>query len=201
MKLRLWLTRYRRNQINFVFFVMSTILIHLTCTTEGEVVTVTQQSMIVWEDTDGRSGQTKKTLVTRGQKWFETREPPVQVSYQDDPTWERDVVLYVVQECWQFGFFYTYGISDDHVKLGCTVPPHTQMVLTSTQCRTLCQGQNYNFSFFYHSSFFLSLWHGEKSTRLGYTGFLGELEHLKIKTGLINENLPSVMGEYVFLKW
>ncbi len=40
----------------------------------------------------------------------------------------------------------------------------------------------------------------EKSTRLTYTGFLGELEHLKIKTRLIDEMFPSVMGEYVFLK-
>ncbi len=40
----------------------------------------------------------------------------------------------------------------------------------------------------------------EKSTRLTYTGFLGELEHLKIKTRLINEMSPSVMGEYVILK-
>jgi hypothetical protein len=42
----------------------------------------------------------------------------------------------------------------------------------------------------------------EKSTRLVYTGFLWELEHLKIKTRLINETemFPSVMGEYVFLK-
>ncbi len=40
----------------------------------------------------------------------------------------------------------------------------------------------------------------EKSTRLGYTGFLGELEHRKIKTRLIDEMFPSVMGEYVFLK-
>jgi hypothetical protein len=28
----------------------------------------------------------------------------------------------------------------------------------------------------------------------------GELEHLKIKTRLINEMFASVMGEYVFLK-
>ncbi len=40
----------------------------------------------------------------------------------------------------------------------------------------------------------------EKSTRLTYTGFLGELEHLKIKTRLIDEMFTSVMGEYVFLK-
>ncbi len=32
------------------------------------------------------------------------------------------------------------------------------------------------------------------------TGLLGELEHLKIKTRLIDEMFPSVMGEYVFLK-
>jgi hypothetical protein len=41
---------------------------------------------------------------------------------------------------------------------------------------------------------------GEESTRLGYTGSLGELEHLKIKTRLIDERFPCVMGEYVFLK-
>jgi hypothetical protein len=41
----------------------------------------------------------------------------------------------------------------------------------------------------------------EKSTRLKYTGFLGELEHLKIETRLIDEMFPSGMGEYVFLKW
>jgi hypothetical protein len=40
----------------------------------------------------------------------------------------------------------------------------------------------------------------EESTRLTYTGFLGELEHLKIKTRLIDEMFASVMGEYVFLK-
>ncbi len=40
----------------------------------------------------------------------------------------------------------------------------------------------------------------EKSTHLGYTGFLGELEHLKIKTRLIDEMFVSLMGEYVFLK-
>jgi hypothetical protein len=40
----------------------------------------------------------------------------------------------------------------------------------------------------------------EKSTRLTYTGFLGELEHLKIKTRLIDEMFPNVMGENVFLK-
>jgi hypothetical protein len=37
----------------------------------------------------------------------------------------------------------------------------------------------------------------EKSTRLTYTGFLGELEHLKIKTRLIDEMFTSVMGECV----
>jgi hypothetical protein len=30
-----------------------------------------------------------------------------------------------------------------------------------------------------------------------YTGLLGELEHLKIKTRLIDEMFVSVMGEYV----
>ena len=40
----------------------------------------------------------------------------------------------------------------------------------------------------------------EKSTRLGYTGLLGELEHLKTKMRLIDEMFASVMGEYVFLK-
>jgi hypothetical protein len=40
----------------------------------------------------------------------------------------------------------------------------------------------------------------EKSTRLGYTGLLVELEHLRIKTRLIDEMFASVMGEYVFLK-
>jgi hypothetical protein len=42
---------------------------------------------------------------------------------------------------------------------------------------------------------------GEESARLTYTGFLGELEHLKIETRLIDEMFPSVMGECVFLKW
>ena len=37
----------------------------------------------------------------------------------------------------------------------------------------------------------------EESTRLVYTGFLGELEHLKIETRLINEKFESVMGECV----
>ena len=40
----------------------------------------------------------------------------------------------------------------------------------------------------------------EESTVLGYTGFLGELDHLKIETRLIDEMFASVMGEYVFLK-
>ena len=40
----------------------------------------------------------------------------------------------------------------------------------------------------------------EESTRLTYTGLLLELEHLKIKTTLIDEMFESVMGEYVFLK-
>jgi hypothetical protein len=38
----------------------------------------------------------------------------------------------------------------------------------------------------------------EESTRLAYTGWLVELEHLKIKTTLIDEMFASVMGEYVF---
>jgi hypothetical protein len=33
----------------------------------------------------------------------------------------------------------------------------------------------------------------EESTRLVYTGFLGELEHLKIETRLIDEMFASVM--------
>jgi hypothetical protein len=40
----------------------------------------------------------------------------------------------------------------------------------------------------------------EESARLAYTGLLGELEHLKMKTSLIDEIFASVMGEYVFLK-
>ncbi len=40
----------------------------------------------------------------------------------------------------------------------------------------------------------------EKSTRLLYTGLIGELEHLEMKTRLIDEMFASVMGEYVFLK-
>ena len=42
---------------------------------------------------------------------------------------------------------------------------------------------------------------GEESTRLTHTGLIGELEHLKITTRLINEKFVSVMGEYVFLKY
>ena len=38
---------------------------------------------------------------------------------------------------------------------------------------------------------------GEESTCLGYTGFLGELEQLKIETRLIDEKFASVMGECV----
>ncbi len=41
---------------------------------------------------------------------------------------------------------------------------------------------------------------GEGSTRLGYTGLLEELEHLKIETRLIDDMFASVMGEYEFLK-
>ena len=37
----------------------------------------------------------------------------------------------------------------------------------------------------------------EESTRLTYTGLLGEQEHLKIKTRLIDEKFASVMGECV----
>jgi hypothetical protein len=40
-----------------------------------------------------------------------------------------------------------------------------------------------------------------ESTRLSYTGLIGELEHRKIETRLIDEMLSSVMCEYVFLKW
>jgi hypothetical protein len=38
---------------------------------------------------------------------------------------------------------------------------------------------------------------GVESTFLTYTGFLGELEHLKIETRLIDEKFASVMGECV----
>ena len=34
-------------------------------------------------------------------------------------------------------------------------------------------------------------------TRLGYTGLVVELEHLKIETRLIDEKFANVMGEYV----
>ncbi len=37
----------------------------------------------------------------------------------------------------------------------------------------------------------------EGSTRLGYTGLSGGLEHLKITTRFIDERFPSVMGECV----
>ncbi len=37
----------------------------------------------------------------------------------------------------------------------------------------------------------------EESTRLSYTGLIGELEHLKIKTRLTDEKFASVMGECV----
>ncbi len=37
----------------------------------------------------------------------------------------------------------------------------------------------------------------EESTRLTYTGLIGTLEHLKIKTRLIDTKFPSVMGECV----
>ena len=40
----------------------------------------------------------------------------------------------------------------------------------------------------------------EESTRITYTGFLVELEHLKIKTRLIDERFVSVMGECVIYK-
>ncbi len=38
---------------------------------------------------------------------------------------------------------------------------------------------------------------GEKSTYLTYTGLIGELEHLKIETRLIDDKFASVMGECV----
>ena len=38
---------------------------------------------------------------------------------------------------------------------------------------------------------------GEGSTRFGYTGFHGGLEHLKIETRLIDERFDCVMGECV----
>ncbi len=37
----------------------------------------------------------------------------------------------------------------------------------------------------------------EESTRLPYTGLIGELEHLKIKTRLIDDKFESVMGDCV----
>ncbi len=37
----------------------------------------------------------------------------------------------------------------------------------------------------------------EESTHLGYTGLLGQLEHLKIKTRLIDEKFTNVIGECV----
>jgi hypothetical protein len=40
----------------------------------------------------------------------------------------------------------------------------------------------------------------EESALLVYTGLIGELEHLNVKTRLIDEKFPCVMGEYVFLK-
>jgi hypothetical protein len=41
----------------------------------------------------------------------------------------------------------------------------------------------------------------EESTWLTYTGLVGELDHLKIETRLIDEMFASVMGEYAFVKW
>jgi hypothetical protein len=38
---------------------------------------------------------------------------------------------------------------------------------------------------------------GQESTCLTYTGLIGELEHLKIETRLIDEKFASVMGECV----
>ncbi len=38
---------------------------------------------------------------------------------------------------------------------------------------------------------------GEESTYLTYTGLIGELEHLKIETRLIDEKFVNAMGEYV----
>ncbi len=40
----------------------------------------------------------------------------------------------------------------------------------------------------------------EESARLVYTGLIVELEHLKMKTTLIDKMFVSVMGECVFLK-
>ncbi len=39
----------------------------------------------------------------------------------------------------------------------------------------------------------------EESTRLGYTQLVGELQHLKTETRLIDEMFASEMGECVFL--
>jgi hypothetical protein len=39
----------------------------------------------------------------------------------------------------------------------------------------------------------------EGSTRLTYAGLRGELEHMKIKTRLIDERFESVMGECVIV--
>jgi hypothetical protein len=39
----------------------------------------------------------------------------------------------------------------------------------------------------------------EGATRLGYTGLIGGLEHLKIETRFINDMFASVMGECVIL--
>jgi hypothetical protein len=52
----------------------------------------------------------------------------------------------------------------------------------------------------------VSVWWKTKNYNWGiyaphYTGLLGELEHLKIETRLIDKMFASVMGEYVFMKW
>jgi hypothetical protein len=41
----------------------------------------------------------------------------------------------------------------------------------------------------------------EEYTRLGHIGFMGELEHLKIKMRSIDERFTSVMGECVKLSF
>ena len=41
----------------------------------------------------------------------------------------------------------------------------------------------------------------EESTRLVYTGLVGELEHLKIETRLIDDMFANIIVDYVFLKW
>ncbi len=41
----------------------------------------------------------------------------------------------------------------------------------------------------------------DSECRCDDTGFLGELEHLKIETRLIDEMLSRVMGEYVFFHY